>query len=107
MAHRYDQSKVNFEKYLELTAGNIPAKISYVRSLYYAGEYDEVIKNIEDIFAVDKSKAYMNRLAGYSCYEKKDADYNKGLNYMETLFKTVSPELIIKRDIYLSCQDPS
>ncbi len=103
MARRYDQSKLNFEKYLELTKGNIPAKISYVRSLYYAGEYDEVIKNVEEIFAVDQSKAYLNRLAGYSCYEKKDADYDKALFYMETLFKKVSPDLIIKRDyLYLA-----
>jgi tetratricopeptide (TPR) repeat protein len=102
-ARRFDQSKQNFAKYLELTKGNIPAKISYVRSLYFAGEYDEVIKNVDEIFAVDKSKAYLNRLAGYSCYEKKDADYNKALGYMETLFKTVSPELIIKRDyLYLA-----
>jgi len=98
MARKYDQAKQYYEKYLDLTKGNIPAKISYVRSLFYAGEYDEVIKNVDEIFAVDRSKAYLNRLAGYSAYEKKDADYNKALKYMETLFETVSPELIIKRD---------
>jgi tetratricopeptide (TPR) repeat protein len=53
---------------------------------------------VEEIFAVDKSKAYMNRLAGYSYYDKKDADYNKALSYMETLFKTVSPDRINKKD---------
>jgi tetratricopeptide (TPR) repeat protein len=98
MAGRFDQSKQNFSRYLELTKGNIPAKISYVKSLYFSGEYDEVIKNVEEIFAVDQSKAYMNRLAGYSAYEKKNADYDKALAYMETLFKKVSPELINKRD---------
>jgi tetratricopeptide (TPR) repeat protein len=101
MARRFDQSKENFAKYLELTKGNVPAKISYVRSLYFAGEYDEVIKNVEEIFAVDQSKAYMNRLAGYSCFEKKD--YDKALGFMETLFKKVSPDLIIPRDyLYLA-----
>jgi tetratricopeptide (TPR) repeat protein len=101
MARKFELSRQNFAKYLELTKGNIPAKISYVKSLYFAGEYDEVIKNVEEIFAVDKSKAYMNRLAGYSCFEKKD--YDKALAFMETLFKTVSPELIIKRDyLYLA-----
>jgi tetratricopeptide (TPR) repeat protein len=98
MARRYDDAKKNFEKYLELTQGNIPAKISYVRSLYFAGEYDEVLKNIEEIFAVDKTKTYLNRLAGYACYEKKDANYVKAQAYMETLFKELAPELIIKRD---------
>jgi tetratricopeptide (TPR) repeat protein len=103
MARRYEDAKKYFEKYLELTQGNIPAKISYVRSLYFAGEYDQVIKNIEDIFKVDQSKAYLNRLAGYSAYEKKDADYDMALRYMEALFAQVSPELIIKRDyLYLA-----
>ena len=103
MAGRYDQSKQNFQKYLELTKGNIPAKISYVRSLYFAGEYDEVIRNIEEIFAVDQSKAYLNRLAAYSCFEKKNPDYDKALGYMEALFKKASPDLIIKRDyLYLA-----
>lgn len=103
MARRYDDAKKYYEKYLELTQGNIPAKISYVRSLYFAGEYDQVIKNIEEIFAVDPSKAYLYRLAGFSAYEKKDADYNKALGFMESLFKKVSPDLIIKRDyLYLA-----
>ncbi|MGB4293905.1 MAG: tetratricopeptide repeat protein [Bacteroidales bacterium] len=98
LARRYDQAKQYYEKYLELTKGNIPAKISYVRSLYFAGEYDQVIKNVDEIFAVDQSKAYLNRLAAYSCYENKNPDYDKALKYMETLFEKVSPELIIKRD---------
>jgi tetratricopeptide (TPR) repeat protein len=97
-AGRFEQSKEYFKKYLDLTAGNIPAKIRYVTSLYYAKDYDGVIKNVEEIFAVDKSRTYMNRIAGYSCYEKTPPDYDKALAYMETLFKTVAPERIIKKD---------
>ena len=100
MANRYDQSKEYFKKYLELTAGNIPAKTRYVNALFYSKEYDEVIKNVEEIFAVDKSRTYMNRIAGYSAFEKNPPDYNKALNYMETLFKTVAPERIIWKDYY-------
>ncbi len=52
----------------------------------------------------------MNRIAGYSCYEKTPPDYDKALAYMETLFKTVAPtgsygriifiwpELLVKRN---------
>jgi tetratricopeptide (TPR) repeat protein len=100
LAGRFEQSKEYFKKYLELTQGNIPAKTKYVNSLFYSKEYDEVIKNVEEIFLVDKSRTYMNRIAGYSCYEKNPPDYNKALAYMETLFKTVSPERIIKKDYY-------
>jgi len=98
LAQRFAQAKENFEKYLSLTAGNIPAKIRYVNALFYAKDYEGVITNVEDIFKVDKSRTYMNRIAGYSCYEKTPPDYNKALAYMETLFATVSPERIIPKD---------
>lgn len=102
-AGRFDQSKEYFKKYLDLTAGNIPAKTRYVTSLFYAKDYDGVIKNVEEIFLVDKSRTYMNRIAGYSCYEKTPPDYVKALSYMETLFKTVAPERIIQKDyLYLA-----
>jgi tetratricopeptide (TPR) repeat protein len=97
-AGRLEQSKTNFKKYLDLTAGNVPAKTRYVNSLFYAGDYDEVIKNVEEILAIDKSRGYMNRLAGYSSYEKENPDYDKALSYMETLFKTVAPEYILQKD---------
>jgi tetratricopeptide (TPR) repeat protein len=99
-AGRFDQSRENFKKYLDLTAGNIPAKSRYANALFFAKDYDGVIKNVEEIFTVDKSRTYMNRIAGYSCYEKTPPDYEKALFYMETLFKTVSPERIIKKDYY-------
>jgi len=98
MANRLEQSKANFKKYLELTEGNIPAKTRYVNSLFYAGDYDEVIKNVEEILAVDDSRAYMNRLAGYSYYEKKNADYGKALEYMDKLFEKVSADRILPKD---------
>lgn len=97
-AGRLEQSKANFKKYLDLTEGNIPAKTRYVNSLFYAGDYEEVIKNVEEILAVDDSRAYMNRLAGYSYYEKGNPDYEKALSYMETLFKKVNPENILQKD---------
>ncbi|MEI6049199.1 MAG: tetratricopeptide repeat protein [Bacteroidota bacterium] len=99
-AGRFEQSKEYFKKYLDLTAGNIPAKTRYVNALFYAKDYDGVIKNVEEIFTVDKSRTYMNRIAGYSCYEKNPPDYDKAIAYMETLFKTVSPERIIKKDYH-------
>jgi tetratricopeptide (TPR) repeat protein len=99
-AGRFDQSKEYFKKYLDMTAGNIPAKTRYVNALFYAKDYDGAIKNVEEIFAVDKSRTYMNRIAGYSNYEKNPPDYDKALAYMEKLFKTLPPDRIIKKDYY-------
>jgi tetratricopeptide (TPR) repeat protein len=99
-AGRLDQSKANFKKYLDLSVGNIPAKIRYVTSLFYAGDYEEVIKQVEEILAVDQSRSYMNRIAGYSCYEKENPDYDKALSYMDKLFATVDPARILKKDYH-------
>ncbi len=98
MAQILEQSKANYKKYLELSAGNIPAQTRYVTSLFYAGDYAEVIKNVEEILAVDKSRSFLNRLAGYSYYEMKNPDYGKALSYMEELFKTVSEDRILWKD---------
>ena len=96
MAGRFNDSKKYFEKYLELTQGNIPAKIRYVNALFYAKEYDEVIKNVEEIFAVDNSRTYMNRIAGYSAYE--EGNFELGKKYMDRLFANLSADRIIKKD---------
>jgi tetratricopeptide (TPR) repeat protein len=98
LAQRFEQSKEYFKKYLDLTAGNIPAKTRYVNALFYAKDYDGVIKTVEEIFAVDKSRTYMNRIAGYSCYEKTPPDYDKAYAYMTTLFQTLAPERLIQKD---------
>ena len=98
LANRFAQSKENFEKYLALTAGNIPAKIRYVNALFYARDYEGVITNVEEIFQVDRSRTYMNRIAGYSSYEKDPPDYAQALAYMETLFASLPADRIISRD---------
>lgn len=101
-AGRNEQSKTNYRKYLDLSQGNIPAQTRYVNSLFYAGDYEEVIKNVEEIFAVDKSRPVMNRLAGYSSFEltskNKTGDYSKALAYMEELFKSLPEERILWKD---------
>ncbi len=98
MAQRLEQSKANYKKYLELSAGNIPAQTRYVTSLFYAGDHTEVIKNVEEILAVDDSRSFLNRLAGYSYYEMKNPDYSKALFYMDELFRKVSAERILWKD---------
>jgi tetratricopeptide (TPR) repeat protein len=69
-----------------------------VNALFYAKEYEEVVKTVEEIFAIDKSRNYLNRIAAYSCYEMGDTDMDRALNYIETLFRTVSVENLIKKD---------
>lgn len=101
MAGRFKESKDNFEIYLRLTNQNIPAKIRYVNALFYSKNYAEVIKNVEDIFAVDKSRTYLNRIAGYSSYEQ--GNFPQALTYMNRLFEDLPADRILKKDyIYLA-----
>ena len=98
MAGKYDKSKEYFKKYLELTKGNIPAKIRYAVALYYAKQYDDVIKTVEEIFSVDQKRIYLNRIAAYSCFEKNPPVYENALTYMDKLFKEMPQDQIIQKD---------
>lgn len=98
MAGKYDKSKEYFKKYLELTKGNIPAKIRYVNALFYAKEYDEAVKNVEEIFSIDQKRIYLNRIAAYSSFEKNPPAYNNALAYMDKLFKEMPADRIIQKD---------
>ncbi|MDX9811870.1 MAG: carboxypeptidase-like regulatory domain-containing protein [Bacteroidales bacterium] len=100
LAQRLELSKENYKKYLDLTEGNMPARIKYVNSLFYAKDYEEVISNVEEILKVDQSRLYINRLAGYSSFEKQNPDYDQALNYMETLFKSLAAERLLKKDYH-------
>jgi tetratricopeptide (TPR) repeat protein len=96
MAGRFNEAKKYFQKYLELTKGNIPAKIRYVNALFYAKEYKEVIKNVEEIFTIDQSRTYLNRIAGYSAYEQ--GMYDQSVNFLEKLFSVLPADRLIKKD---------
>jgi tetratricopeptide (TPR) repeat protein len=98
MGGLYKFSKDNYKKFLDLSGNNTPAKVSYVNSLFQSKDYDNALALIDEILTVDKNRNYLNRIAAYSCYEKKPADYTRGLNYIETFFKNASPEKVIIKD---------
>lgn len=98
MGGAYASSKSNFKKYLDLLGNNIPAQVSYLNALFRAKDYVEVYNNVDNILAVDQSRNYIYRLAAYSSYEKRPADYEKGLNYMETFFSKTTEDKIITKD---------
>lgn len=96
MAGKSKEAKSYFETYLTLTNQNIPAKIQYAIALFYSKNYAEVIKNVEDILQVDKSRIYLNRLAGYSSYEQ--GNFQQAIAYMDRLFANISADRILKKD---------
>jgi len=98
IARQYKFAKDNFRTFLKLSGDNTAAKASYAASLFKSGEYDEAIKTIEEVLAVDNSRNYLNRIAAFSCYEKKPQDLEKGLKFSEAFFAKATPEKIIPKD---------
>jgi tetratricopeptide (TPR) repeat protein len=97
-AGRYDLAKENFRKYLALSGNNIPAKVSYVNSLYKTRDYEEAIQVIQEIQAVDNTRNYLNRVAGYSAFDKKNPDYEMANKYLTVFFNNAKPSNITARD---------
>jgi tetratricopeptide (TPR) repeat protein len=98
IARQYKFAKDNFRTFLKLSGDNTAAKASYAASLFKSGEYDEAIKTIEEVLAVDNSRNYLNRIAAFSCFEKKPQDLEKGLKFSEAFFAKATPEKIIPKD---------
>ncbi|MFN8258413.1 MAG: tetratricopeptide repeat protein [Bacteroidales bacterium] len=98
LAGKYNVAKKYFAKYMELSGNNIPAKIRYISTLYFSKDYDEAVKQIEEVLKVDSSYLYLYRLAAYSLYDKKEPDYPKASFYIQKLFNAVKPENLITKD---------
>jgi tetratricopeptide (TPR) repeat protein len=98
MAGQFNLAKTNFRKFLDLSGNNTPAKIQYAKALFRSKDYSTALTTIEEILAVDKSRNYLNRLAGYCCYDKKPPELIKGKMYLEEFFKNADPASIIPRD---------
>jgi tetratricopeptide (TPR) repeat protein len=98
MAGQFNLAKTNFRKFLDLSGNNTPAKIQYAKALFRSKDYTTALETIEEVLAVDKSRNYLNRLAGYCCYDKKPPELVKGKMYLEEFFKNTDAESVIPRD---------
>jgi tetratricopeptide (TPR) repeat protein len=98
MGGRHDLAKQYYYRYMQLSGNTTPAKTRYANSLFRSKDYAGALGVIEEVLKVDNSRNYLNRIAGYSAYEKKPADLDKAKLYMETFFKNAKNENIISRD---------
>jgi tetratricopeptide (TPR) repeat protein len=100
MAGRYDLSKQYYAKFVAMSGNTTPAMIRYGNSLFRAKDYAGALDVIEEVLKVDDSRNYLNRLAAYSCWEKKPQELEKGKTYMETFMNNSDPENLITRDYW-------
>jgi tetratricopeptide (TPR) repeat protein len=98
MAGQFNLAKTNFRKFLNFSGDNVPAKIQYAKALFRSKDYTTALATIEEILAIDKSRNYLYRLAGYCCLDKKPPELEKGRLYLEEFFKNTDKNSIIPRD---------
>lgn len=93
---QYEKAKENFSKFLELSNKNIAARIKYIYALFLCKDYNNVLLQVNEVFATDTSSIILNRLAGYSYYET--AKYNEAKKSMDIFFNKTKSERVISSD---------
>jgi len=81
----YFESKIKYEKAVELMPYATEAKLGYVLPVSAMGNWDEVVKTYEKILEVDPQNTLVNYRMGAIFYDRKQ--YEKAFNYCE---KTVN-----------------
>lgn len=89
-ANRNDEAEQNYRKFLQLSGGNITARIQYVNILMDLKKYDKAITELNEIMKSDSSKNDLNRALAYCYYET--GQYEKGMFYMKKFFKEVKQD---------------
>ncbi len=64
-------------------------------------DYAGALEVIEEVLKVDDSRNYLNRLAAYSCYDKKPQELEKGQDYIGGFFNKATEEQIIHQGLCL------
>ncbi len=97
IASQYDNAQKMYKKFLDLNQQNLAARVRYASFLFLSKNYNETIIQSREILQVDPlDYNFLNRLAGYSCYETNQ--FEEGITFMETFFKQTKPDKILASD---------
>jgi len=83
-AGRYADAKKMFKKFLELSAGNLPARLQFINTLMELQDYPEALTEINDVLSIDTTIIDLYRARAYALYENEEFD--KGLKAIEKFF---------------------
>jgi tetratricopeptide (TPR) repeat protein len=95
-AGRNAEAEKNYKIFLRLSGGNTNARIQYVNILIELKNYQEAIRQLNEVFRVDSSNNDLNRAAAYCYFET--AQYDKGLQYSRKFFKNAPKDKIRPAD---------
>jgi len=96
-AGRYADAKRMFIKFLELSAGNIPARLQYINTLMELQDYPEALEQINNVLAMDTTIIDLYRARAYALYENEE--YEKGLIAIEKFFERSPKDKIRPTDV--------
>ncbi|MBN1199726.1 MAG: tetratricopeptide repeat protein [Bacteroidales bacterium] len=97
-AGRYAEAKKMFRKFLELSAGNIPARLQFINTLMELQDYPEAITEINEVLSMDTTIIDLYRARAYALYENEE--FENGLKAIKKFFKR-SPEDKIRATDYI------
>ncbi|MBE0648730.1 MAG: hypothetical protein IH596_13220 [Bacteroidales bacterium] len=84
-AGRYADAKKMFRKFLELSAGNIPARLQFINTLMELQDYPEALTEITEVMSLDSTIIDLYRARAYALYENEE--FEKGLLAIKKFFK--------------------
>lgn len=96
-AGRYAEAKKMFKKFLELSAGNIPARLQFINTLMELQDYPEALEQINEVMTLDTTIIDLYRARAYALYEK--GDFGEGLGAIGKFFERSPKEKIRPTDM--------
>ncbi len=94
---RKEEARKNFQKFLELSKGNVSARIQYINTLMELQDYQEAITQLNSIRNMDSSNNDYNRALAYAYFET--AQYGAALEAIRTFLARADSAAVRTADL--------
>lgn len=94
---RKEDARKNFQKFLELSKGNVSARIQYINTLMELQDYQEAIAQLNAIRSMDSSNNDYNRALAYAYFET--AQYGAALEAIRTFLARADSAAVRTADL--------
>ncbi|WP_162428418.1 tetratricopeptide repeat protein [Pontibacter pudoricolor] len=95
-AGQYDKALSTFKKYVDMAEDSPETKAKYASFLFLTKNYDQTLKEVQEVLKTDPDNTVMNRLQAYSYLELGQPD--KALQAMESYIQKVGKDKLIAED---------
>ena len=95
-AGQYDKALSTFKKYVDMAEDSPETKAKYASFLFLTKNYDQTLKEVQEVLKTDPNNTVMNRLQAYSYLELGQPE--KALQAMEGYIQKVGKDKLIAED---------